>query len=45
MCRAQKVLMEATKDNKEFDAMKKHEQKNNTFDKSKIKKKRNCHNL
>ena len=38
------ALMEATKDNKEFDAEKKHDQKNNTLY-SKIKKKKNSHKL
>ena len=32
--RAQKELMEATKDNKEFNEMKRHEQENNTFNKA-----------
>ena len=32
MHRQYKTFMEATKDNKEFNVMKKHEQKNNMFD-------------
>ena len=32
----QKVLMEATKDNQEFEAMKRHEQKNNTFNRVRL---------